>query len=45
MGNEMDAGRVQEDTCKLREMFAILSAHSVDTSESEYALDSASFKG
>jgi hypothetical protein len=43
MGAEIDAHRVQD--CKLQEMFAILSAHSVDTSESEYALDSESLKG
>jgi hypothetical protein len=43
MGEDLGARKVQD--CALREMFAILSAHSVDTSESEYALDSASFKG
>jgi hypothetical protein len=43
MGEDLGTRRVQD--CAMKEMFAILAAHSLDTSESEYALDSASFKG
>jgi hypothetical protein len=42
LGAQPDASRA---CSKMSEMFAILAGHSVDTSESEYALDSEAFKG
>jgi hypothetical protein len=44
LGTQLDVAHAS-NSCKMREMYAILAAHSVATSESEYALDSDKFKG